>query len=58
MENLLNPDPRTPFDIFANEMYQENCIERDAYGEPLLTLDEYIEKNMEFLLDNAPKSVL
>jgi uncharacterized protein YozE (UPF0346 family) len=58
MENLLNPDPRTPFEIFANEMYQENCIERESYGEPFLTLDEYIEKNMKFLLDNAPKSVL
>lgn len=58
MENLLNPDNRTAFEIFANEMYQENCIEREAYGEPILKLDEYIEKNMKFLLDNAPKSVL
>jgi hypothetical protein len=39
-------------------MYQENCVERESYGEPFLTLDEYIEKNMKFLLDNAPKSVL
>jgi hypothetical protein len=58
MENLLKPDPRTAFEIFANEMYQENCIERESYGEPILTLDEYIEKNIEFLLDNSPKSVL
>lgn len=58
MENLLSPDSRTAFEIFANEMYQENCIEREAYGEPILPLDEYIEKNMKFLLDNAPKSVL
>ena len=58
MENLLSPDNRTAFEIFANEMYQENCIEREAYGEPILELDEYIEKNMKFLLDNAPKSVL
>lgn len=58
MENLLNPDPRNEFEIFCREMYQENCRERDIFKEPLITYDQYVEKNMKFLLDNAPKSVL
>ena len=52
---LLNPDNRSEFEVFAQEMYQENCRERDAYNEPLLTYDEYVEKNMKFLLANMGK---
>lgn len=43
------------FHTFAREMYQENCRERDLYNEPLLTFDEYISKNNQFLLDNFPE---
>ena len=52
---LLNPDDRSEFEVFAQEMYQENCRERDIYNEPLLTYDEYVEKNMKFLLANMSK---
>lgn len=55
MENLLNEDPRSEFSIFAHEMWLENCREREAFGDPLLSYDEYVEKNMNFLLDNMPK---
>jgi len=57
-EMLKLTDPRSSFDIFANEMYQNNCVEREAYGDPILTYDEYIEKNMQFLLDNLPQDVV
>ena len=40
------------FETYCQEMYQENCVERDAYGEPILSYDEYIVKNRQFLLDN------
>jgi len=52
---LLNPDDRSEFEVFAQEMYQENCRERDIYNEPLLTYEEYVEKNTEFLLANMSK---
>jgi len=48
---LLNPDTRTKFEVFARDMFLENCSERDTFKEPLLTYDEYVEKNMKFLLD-------
>jgi len=57
-EMLRVTDPRSPFDVFAHEMWLENCRERETFGDPLLTYDEYIEKNMQFLLDNLPKDVL
>ena len=57
-EILKLNDPRSSFDIFANEMWQENCRERAAFGDPLLSYDEYIEKNMQFLLDNLPQDVV
>ena len=40
------------FHTFAREMYQENCRERELYNETLLSYDEYIDKNRQFLLDN------
>lgn len=40
------------FETYCREMYQENCLERDAYNEPLLSYAEYVEKNHKFLLDN------
>lgn len=43
------------FETYCREMYQENCVERDAYGEPILSYEEYVEKNMNFLLDNYPQ---
>ena len=43
------------FEVYCREMYQENCVERDAYGEPILSYDEYVEKNRQFLLDNFSK---
>ena len=52
---LTNPDDRSEFEVFAQEMYQENCRERDIYNEPLLTYDEYVEKNMKFLVANMSK---
>ena len=52
---MLPKDERDEFEIFAREMYQENCRERDIYNEPLLTFDEYVEKNNQFLLDNLRK---
>ena len=30
-------------------MWLENCIERDAMGDPLLGREEYITANQEFL---------
>lgn len=55
MENLLNEDPRSTFEILSHEMWLENCREREAYGDPILSYDEYVEKNMQFLLDNLPQ---
>ena len=52
---LLNPDNRTDFETFCQDMYQENCLERDAYNEPLLTYNQYVEKNRKFLLANYPQ---
>jgi len=43
------------FNTFAREMHQENCRERELYNEPLLSYDEYIDKNRQFLLDNFPE---
>ena len=40
------------FEAYCREMYQENCVERDAYGEPILSYEEYIAKNRKFLRDN------
>jgi len=37
------------FDRFCIDMWLENCIERDALGDPLLKRAEYIELNKEFL---------
>jgi len=39
------------FESFCREMYQENCKERDTYGECLYSYEDYVEKNMQFLLD-------
>ena len=44
MKNLLKPNPRTELEKFEKERNQGNCAERDEYGEPILTWDEYIEK--------------
>jgi len=52
INKLTNADPRTPFVIFAQKLYRENCDERIAYGEPQQTFEQYLEKNMKFLLDN------
>ena len=52
---LLNPDNRTDFETFCQDMYQENCLERDGYSEPLLTYNQYVEKNRKFLLANYPQ---
>jgi len=52
INKLLNADPRTPFVRFAQKLYRENCDERMSYGEPHQNFDEYLEKNMKFLLDN------
>lgn len=54
IDRLLNDDPRSPFTIFATEMHQNNCIEREAFGDPILTYEQYVEKNIKFLLDNMP----
>ena len=54
IDRLLNEDSRSSFAIFATEMHQNNCIEREAFGDPILTYEEYIEKNIKFLLDNLP----
>ena len=35
---------------FARELYYQNQAEREGYGEPPITFDEYFEKNVEFLL--------
>ena len=39
------------FEMFCREMYQENCKERDTYNESLHSYEDYVEKNMQFLLD-------
>ena len=36
---------------FCSDMFTENCIEREQLGEPRLTREEYILKNMTFLKD-------
>jgi len=39
------------FDNFCKNMWLEDCIERDAKGEPLLRKAEYISLNKEYLQD-------
>jgi|TARA_B110000902_G_scaffold140676_1_gene162453 hypothetical protein len=49
---LLNPDDRTPFEVFAKAMYVDNCSERRLWKDEEISYEQYVEKNMQFLLDN------
>ena len=39
------------FDSFCHEFFHRNCEEREAYNEPLLSFEEYLEKNRSFLVE-------
>lgn len=39
------------YETFCHKMWSANCLERDAYGETVLTKSEYITQNEDFLLD-------
>jgi hypothetical protein len=43
----MNDDYKT----YVNDMWRKNCIERDAWGQPVYTRDEYENQNLEFLKD-------
>jgi|TARA_R110000803_G_scaffold104368_1_gene172545 hypothetical protein len=49
---LLNPDDRTPFEVFAKAMYVDNCAERREWQDEEISYEQYVEKNMQYLLDN------
>jgi|TARA_R110000850_G_scaffold196921_2_gene323279 hypothetical protein len=49
---LLNPDDRTPFEVFAKAMYADNCAERREWQDEEISYEQYVEKNMQYLLDN------
>tara|TARA_B110000977_G_C10880449_1_gene417278 strand:- start:152 stop:331 length:180 start_codon:yes stop_codon:yes gene_type:complete len=34
---------------FVNDMWRKNCIERDAWGQPVYTREEYERLNQAFL---------
>jgi len=41
----------TKFLEWATTMWHKNCVERDTFGDPRVTLEEYIENNLNFLKD-------
>ena len=43
------------FDSFCHEFFHRNCVEREAYNEPLLSFEEYLEKNRSFLVEEYNK---
>lgn len=36
---------------YLSVMWQENCIERDAWGDKPLTREEYVAKNKDWITD-------
>lgn len=58
VHNLLNSDPKTPFMRYVNQMYQRNILEREFFGDEPITLEKYLENNLNFLLDKFDESVL
>lgn len=36
---------------YVNDMWRRNCIERDAWGQPVYTREHYEKENAEFLKD-------
>ena len=39
----------TDYDMFAHNMWNDNCNERDSYGEPRLEKEQYLLENREYL---------
>jgi hypothetical protein len=48
---LLNPDDKIPFEVFAKAMYVDNCSERRLWKDEEISYEQYVEKNMKYLLD-------
>ena len=46
------------FDSFCHELFHQNCSEREAYNEPLLTFEEYVAKCKDFLIEEFKKRIL
>ena len=51
----VDHDSGREFDSFCHELFHQNCSEREAYNEPLRTYDEYVAKNMDFLVETFKK---
>jgi len=49
---LLNPDDRTPFEVLTKAMYEDNRSERRLWKDEEISYEQYVEENMQFLLDN------
>jgi len=43
------------FDSFCHELFHQNCTEREAYNESLLSYEEYLSKNRNFLIEAFKK---
>ena len=43
-------EKRILFEIFLDQMYQANKIERKIYGQPKISISDYYEANQDFLL--------
>ena len=41
----------TKYNSFVHKMWNDNCSERDAYGELVQTKEEYVSQNEAFLRD-------
>ena len=46
----------TDYDMFAHNMWKENCNERDSYNEPRLEKEQYLLQNREYLRETFSRS--
>ena len=51
----VDHDSGAEFESFCHELFHQNCSEREAYNEPLLSYEEYVTKARKFLLEEFKK---
>ena len=51
----VDHDSGREFDSFCHELFHQNCAEREAYNQPLLSYEDYLAKNKDFLVEEFKK---